>query len=256
MMNNDRRDFIRKAGIGLLAGMGAASGILTGGGFERTTSAAWAVEPGDTGRRWGMLIDTRRCREGCTLCIESCHHTHNVPDVSSPAGTVEWMHKEDGRELLGSACPSTAALPALCNHCAEPSCARACPTDSIFRRTDGIVAIDYHRCVGCRSCMQGCPYGEVSFNWSDPRAALKNPSVDYPTRQRGVVEKCNFCSDRLARVKAFMRGGLAPKEPFRLATSTTRRPKSEGCLKATKLFSGNRNSERGPQFSISFKDPP
>ncbi|MDP8306164.1 MAG: 4Fe-4S dicluster domain-containing protein [Candidatus Chlorobium antarcticum] len=200
-MNNDRRDFIRKAGIGLLAGMGAASGILTGGGFERTTSAAWAVEPGDTGRRWGMLIDTRRCREGCTLCIESCHHTHNVPDVSSPAGTVEWMHKEDGRELLGSACPSTAALPALCNHCAEPSCARACPTDSIFRRTDGIVAIDYHRCVGCRSCMQGCPYGEVSFNWSDPRAALKNPSVDYPTRQRGVVEKCNFCSDRLARGK-------------------------------------------------------
>uniref|UniRef100_A4SC69 Putative sulfite reductase-associated electron transfer protein DsrO n=1 Tax=Chlorobium phaeovibrioides (strain DSM 265 / 1930) TaxID=290318 RepID=A4SC69_CHLPM len=201
MMKNDRREFIRKAGMGLLAGMGAASGLLTGGGFERTTSAAWAAVPGEQGLRWGMLFDTRRCPEGCTLCIESCHHTHNVPDIASPEGKIEWMHKENGRELLGSLCASTTAVPALCNHCAEPSCARACPTGSIFRRTDGIVAIDYHRCVGCRSCMQSCPYGEVSFNWSDPRAALKNPTVEYPTRQRGVVEKCNFCSDRLVRGK-------------------------------------------------------
>ncbi len=61
MMKNDRREFIRKAGMGLLAGMGAASGLLTGGGFERTTSAAWAAVPGEQGLRWGMLFDTRRC---------------------------------------------------------------------------------------------------------------------------------------------------------------------------------------------------
>ena len=90
-------------------------------------------------------------------------------------------------------------LPALCNHCDEPPCVRVCPTKATFRmEATGIVAMDYHRCIGCRFCMMGCPYGARSFNWFDPRPYIKEYKADFPTRMRGVVEKCNFCGERLA----------------------------------------------------------
>jgi molybdopterin-containing oxidoreductase family iron-sulfur binding subunit len=59
--------------------------------------------------------------------------------------------------------------------------------------------MDYHRCIGCRYCMAACPYGARSFNWQDPRPHIQQIDVNYPTRTRGVVEKCNFCEERLAR---------------------------------------------------------
>lgn len=190
---------MRRAALGLMAGFGAAAGITTNPLFERVAASAWASEPRKAGTRWGMVIDTRRCREGCARCIDACRRSHNVPTLDDPRRKVEWIHSEQGTALLGSACATKKALPALCNHCQEPSCVRSCPTDSIFRRRDGIVAVDYHRCIGCRSCMLGCPYGEISFNWSDPRPSIEEPTPDYPTRRQGVVEKCNFCSDRMKR---------------------------------------------------------
>jgi molybdopterin-containing oxidoreductase family iron-sulfur binding subunit len=61
--------------------------------------------------------------------------------------------------------------------------------------------MDWHRCIGCRYCVVACPYGSRSFNWQDPRKAdnLSNPDPNYPTRMRGVVEKCTFCEERLAK---------------------------------------------------------
>jgi molybdopterin-containing oxidoreductase family iron-sulfur binding subunit len=58
--------------------------------------------------------------------------------------------------------------------------------------------MDYHRCIGCRFCMAACPYGARSFNWEDPRPYIKKYNKDFPSRMRGVVEKCNFCGERLA----------------------------------------------------------
>jgi molybdopterin-containing oxidoreductase family iron-sulfur binding subunit len=59
--------------------------------------------------------------------------------------------------------------------------------------------MDYHRCIGCRFCMAACPYGARSFNWDHPRPFIQDMNPDYPTRTIGVVEKCNFCAERLAR---------------------------------------------------------
>ncbi len=62
--------------------------------------------------------------------------------------------------------------------------------------------MDQHRCIGCRYCMAACPYGSRSFNWRDPRDYVQRdengqPLSDFPTRTKGVVEKCNFCAERL-----------------------------------------------------------
>ena len=59
--------------------------------------------------------------------------------------------------------------------------------------------MDWHRCIGCRYCMAACPYGSRSFNWKDPRPYVKKLNLDFPTRTKGVVEKCDFCEERLAK---------------------------------------------------------
>ena len=61
----------------------------------------------------------------------------------------------------------------LCNHCTNAPCTRVCPTKATFKRADGITVMDYHRCIGCRYCMAGCPYGARSFNFRDPRPYIK-----------------------------------------------------------------------------------
>jgi molybdopterin-containing oxidoreductase family iron-sulfur binding subunit len=102
----------------------------------------------------------------------------------------------------------------LCNHCDNPPCVRVCPTKATFKLPNGITMQDEHRCIGCRFCMAACPYGSRSFNWRDPRPAIKNENKEYPTRTKGVVEKCTFCTERLAVgklpacVEAAPKGGL------------------------------------------------
>jgi len=74
-----------------------------------------------------------------------------------------------------------------------------CPTAATWKREDGIVMMDWHRCIGCRYCMAACPYGSRSFNFVDPRPYVTNINPEFPTRTKGVVEKCSFCDERLAK---------------------------------------------------------
>ena len=153
-----------------------------------------------------MAVDLLKCREekGCDLCSRACHRTHNVPQIPDRAHEVKWLWNERHdkvfpfqqndytRQALGE------TVPILCNHCTNPACVRVCPTQATWKRTDGVVMMDYHRCIGCRYCMAACPYGSRSFNYVDPRPYLGTPNPDFPTRTTGVVEKCNFCEERLA----------------------------------------------------------
>jgi Fe-S-cluster-containing dehydrogenase component len=69
----------------------------------------------------------------------------------------------------------------LCNHCQNPPCVRACPTQATFKReSDGIVLMDFHRCIGCRFCMAACPYGSRSFNFRDPRPFIEEQNKAFP----------------------------------------------------------------------------
>jgi molybdopterin-containing oxidoreductase family iron-sulfur binding subunit len=129
-----------------------------------------------------------------------------VPDFKNPKDDVHWI----SLEKVGHVFPAEAhphlpgtirglSVPILCNHCENPPCVRVCPTQATFKRADGIVMMDYHRCIGCRFCMAACPFGARSMNYREPRPFIPKLNLDFPTRTRGVVEKCNFCEERLAK---------------------------------------------------------
>ena len=248
-MNQDRRDFLRKAGIGALAGLGAAAGLFPLFALEKTDVSVFSDKPVPGKTRWGMLVDTRKCGEGCTECIVRCHHDHNVPDFGKSKSEVKWIWKSEYEQAFPTASKQFQSpevmnrnVLTLCNHCAEPPCTRACPTEATFRRWDGIVSMDYHRCIGCRFCMAACPYGSRSFNWQDPRPHVKELSPTYPTRERGVVEKCNFCSERLVKGQLPACVDSCPQKA--LLFGDLNDPQSE----SRKMLASNETMQRKPEL--------
>ncbi len=197
-----RRSFLELLGLGI-AGAGTVPVARALAAAARTEAAPEAAR----GRRWAMVVDERKCltREGCRACSDACHRGHNVPAMKDPRHEVKWIWKEPFENVFPErvtpyATPEAKARPTmvLCNHCENPPCVRVCPTESTWKRADGIVMMDEHRCIGCRYCVAACPFGARSFNWEDPRLGLAGEPADYPTRTKGVVEKCTFCTERLA----------------------------------------------------------
>jgi Fe-S-cluster-containing dehydrogenase component len=209
-MDESRRDFLKMAGY---------TALCLGGGFPLLRGLASAQEhtdaAGATGlKQWAMVVDTRKCLEEKVrrACIEACNREHNIPVIPDPKEEVKWIWTEKYENAFPDAVhrhtvPSLRHRPVLvlCNHCTNPPCVKVCPTQATWKREeDGIVMMDMHRCIGCRYCMAACPYGSRSFNWRDPRPYIEDKSAStYPTRTMGVVEKCDFCVERL-------RAGLEP----------------------------------------------
>jgi Fe-S-cluster-containing dehydrogenase component len=205
----DRRRFFQLTGATALAVAG--SQVLPAGSEEKSPGPAKPAEKPLVGKRWAMAVDIARCREekDCRDCIAACDKAHNVPHFDSPKDEVKWIWKEPFEEALpdqhSDFMPERlkgAHILVFCNHCDNPPCTRVCPTGATWKRDDGVVMMDWHRCIGCRYCIAGCPYGSRSFNWRDPRPHVAEVNPDFPTRTRGVVEKCNFCEERLARGEA------------------------------------------------------
>jgi Fe-S-cluster-containing dehydrogenase component len=174
-------------------------------GASCIAAAARALAAAPAGTRWGMAIDVAKClKQGnCTKCIGACNQAHNVPVIPDARHAVKWIWKEPFDRAFENQQDEYSSLRAapvmvMCNHCDDPACVRVCPTQATFKRPDGIVEMDWHRCIGCRYCMAACPYGSRSFNWQDPRPFIQHPNPAFPTRTKGVVEKCTFCSERLA----------------------------------------------------------
>jgi molybdopterin-containing oxidoreductase family iron-sulfur binding subunit len=159
-----------------------------------------------------MVVDLEKCRrrDGCVDCIDACHRVHNVPHLENEKDEVKWIWREGYRqafidqehegELIRKDLQDLGIL-VFCNHCDNPPCVRVCPTKATWKREDGIVMMDWHRCIGCRYCVAACPYGSRSFNWRDPKPFINEIDPTFPHRTRGVVEKCTFCDERLAAGK-------------------------------------------------------
>ncbi len=122
--------------------------------------------------RYGFVIDQRTCI-GCHACTVACKTEHEVP-VGQFRTWVKYIDKGEWPQ-------TTRAFGVMrCNHCTDAPCVAICPTKALFKREDGIVDFDADRCIGCKSCMQGCPYDAIY--------------IDEDTR---TAAKCNFCAHRV-----------------------------------------------------------
>lgn len=186
----DRRDFLRA-----VAGVAAATVALSGQGCSPA--------PRNGPVRWGMIIDLRRC-VGCRACAVACKAENHTP----PGVAYNVVLEEEVGEYPNV---TRRFLPRPCMQCANSTCTEVCPTGATYHRTDGIVAIDYDKCIGCRYCIAACPYGARSFDYGhnyapDLTPHERQPSPEYgQNRLRrkgkspdGNVRKCTFCLHRLA----------------------------------------------------------
>jgi Fe-S-cluster-containing dehydrogenase component/formate-dependent nitrite reductase membrane component NrfD len=122
--------------------------------------------------KYGFVIDNRKCI-GCHACTVACKSEHDVPVGVNRT----WVKQIEKGEY-----PNTRRIFSVlrCNHCADAPCVTICPTQALFTRDDGIVDFDNRRCIGCKSCMQACPYDAL---YIDP--------------ETNTAAKCNYCAHRV-----------------------------------------------------------
>lgn len=139
-------------------------------------------------KQMGFIIDLGRC-VGCRTCVVGCKMENGLAErhqrirVLNPEGRTEFDRPTGAFPLL-----SLQYRPIPCQHCADPPCVKECPTGAMQKRIeDGLVLVDKSLCIGCKSCIEACPYGVPFFDEKTAKA-----------------DKCTFCEHRLA----------AGKEPF------------------------------------------
>jgi tetrathionate reductase subunit B len=163
---------------------------------------AYSLEKKPEVRRWGMLIDTRKC-VGCHACTIGCATEYKLPPgmLYRHVSDIESGKFPEVKRFFFSK---------ACFQCAKPSCVPVCPAGATKKEEDGVVTIDYDKCIGCQACMRNCPYGARSFdqgahhvegnftiaeyekiNFSEYGLSWNRSNPESPVI--GSVRKCHFC---------------------------------------------------------------
>jgi tetrathionate reductase subunit B len=187
-----RRDFLSKSVLAASAATVAPGVLLATAQVDEKSEAV------SSATRWGMLIDTNKCAEGCSACVTACNKENGIDLVKKPEGQSDAMWEQQRPQWIRKVTVKDTQtgvvtnLPLMCQHCESPPCTDVCPTGASFKRADGIVMVDRHICIGCRYCMMACPYKARSFI----HAEVEEQVVRAP-RGKGCVESCNLCANRL-----------------------------------------------------------
>ena len=203
-----RRDFLMIAGTAV--GSFVVAQVVTTGPLSPFGSLKQdQLSPGekehegtDSPYHWGMVIDLDKCI-GCEYCLRACTATNDV----EPHRT--WNIVVEEKNSAGN----TFYFSRPCLHCQDAPCVEVCPVKATYVRDDGLVIMDYTRCIGCRYCEVACPYDARKFNWEERTDEnIYAPTWGTPEierRPRGVIEKCTFCVHRIDRG---LEQGLIPGE--------------------------------------------
>jgi len=229
-VSEERRAFLRKsiAGVGGLAALfgsagsmfsaeiarGDVAGILDGDNDTQTNNLERMLDDLERAlakpmeqRKWVMVIDLQKCT-GCKACTVSCVAENNLPPgvVYRPVIEEEIGEFPNVRKRF---------IPRPCMQCENPPCTPVCPVNATYKRPDGIVAIDYDVCIGCRYCITACPYNARTADFGEYYNADTPEIMDYETRPNfeygrewkrepghhsspiGNARKCHFCLHRI-----------------------------------------------------------
>ncbi|AEM38970.1 sulfide reductase, subunit B [Pyrolobus fumarii 1A] len=163
--------------------------------------------PAKEGVHFAMALDLNKCI-GCRRCAYACVMENNqarnlhiewIKVLEMPREEMEFIYSK--LDYTEAPKPDKVYVPVACMQCEDPPCVMVCPVRATWKEPDGIVVVDYDRCIGCRYCITACPYGARHFNWAKPYVPPTeiNPNMHVlgnVIRQIHVVEKCTWCIQR------------------------------------------------------------